>query len=735
MSVNNIITLQDKYIEYYLGYRCNLRCTYCGVNKEDEECSNGIDKFEEVLKNNKYFNSEKLKKIILSGGEVTLFRKEVLEILEKYSHKYTFLLISNAVEIDTLLEYCKYPIEVTVSYDGHNNDRGFDSFENLKNVHKTGRLKGINVTISNSNYKDLYKTCKEIIELYPDLISDEIMNNDNQGLKIEIVRQVKEFYNFDYEIFREQLTKLYREISPKLHLFTKHTGVCGNFWEYENDLVCNHGTGDVDGKGCFQTVNNLETVIYEYEKYCRNCKNTICYAYGCPVTGEVIGGYKDHPYCKLNSVLQEVIEYERKRALLLHHIKTTNYIELILTENCNMACKHCFEKDFIRNKNVMTKETLDLIFDYFIKEDNDKVFSINLFGGEPIMPSTLEIRNYLVKKIKESKRKVEVSVVSNTFSITDEDLQWLKDIKDAAYYFSWQTSIDSIEEYNDKSRITINGNGTFNQVFENLKKISPIIGKEYININSVVTFENINGLAEWGKFLTDNIFNKYACACSFRTDQTRVQEMDLKERCIVSEEYNKVIEYYRKGLIAPEIVRKIFNIQEGFYRFKNQKTEFVPSCGICNGQFTINYNGGLLVCHSFTDDMIISNLKTKYISDDIYKIYDTFSSPTEQYNAKTKELCSECNYRFNCIRCKLTHYTQNGDVNIVSPFTCEYVKQISRIFEKYLWYDFYPLTPEEREEFKLDLLELQKLHDEDPANQEIIDTIYNMYKIRRERIW
>lgn len=734
MLKDSVITLQDKYIEYYLGYKCNLRCKYCNIDKTDEEHFNDISKFENVLKNNKYFSENKLKLIILSGGEPTLFKEEVLSILNKYSDKYKFHIISNAVKIDTLLEYCKFPIEVTISYDGHDNDRGFDAFENIKKVHETGKLKGVNITISNANYVNLYDTCKELVSLYPYLISDELLSSNLSGLKIEIVRQVKEFYNFDYEIFRDQLTKLYRYISPKLHLFVNSRLLCENFWEYETDLVCNHGTGDVDGRGCFQTVYDLERTISNYEKYCIPCNNKFCYAYGCPCTSEVIGSYKDHPYCELNKILKEVVTYERKRDLLLEHIKNTNYVELMLTENCNMKCTHCFEKDLNRHKEVMSKETLDIIFDSFIKEDKDTIFSINLFGGEPILPSTLEIRKYLVEKIKQSKRKIEVSVVSNCLVITEDDLKWLEEIKKASYYFSWQVSLDSIEEFNDKARVDYSGKGTFKRVFENLKRISPIIGKEYININSVITFDNIKGLAEWGKFITDNIYNIYAIGNSFRVDQTRMESMSLTERCIVSEEFNKVIEYYKKGLIAPEVLKQIFNIKYGFYFSRDKKTENQLSCGICNGQFTINYNGDLMPCHTFTEELNIANIVTMEINDKIFEIYDVLGKNTEHYNKLTGEKCSECNYRFNCVRCKLTQYN-NGNVNEVSPFTCEWVKQVSRIFEKNLWYQFYPLTRDEIEEFKLDLAELKKELEEDPENIEIQNMIYKMYKIRRERIW
>lgn len=742
MNSSNIITLDNKYIEYYLGYKCNLNCKYCNLDKSNIEVSNGIKKFDDIINNYKYFIDKKLTKIILSGGEPTLFKKEVLEILDKYSNEYIFHIISNGKDIDTLLEFCKYPIEVTISYDGHINDRGFDSFESIKKVNEMKRLKGINITISNSNYKYLYLTCKEIVDHFPHLIDKELLSNNLTGLKMELVRQVKEFYNIDYDILKEQLQLVYDKISPNLHIFNTYNYICSNFWEYENHLITEHQTGVVSGKGCFQNTDNLEEIIKNYESHCTKCDCYTCYARRCPMTYDAIGNYDNHPYCFLNRAIKEVAEESRMRDFIIKQINDLTYVELILTHNCNMNCKYCFEsKDDCKKLTVMSYEVIDELFDKLVyNSNNDNLLTLNLFGGEPILPSTLSIRKYILEKLKVNrKRRVEITLVSNTYNITDEDLEWIEEIQNYVEHFSWQVSLDSIKEFNDISRVTYDNKGTFDKVIENLHKISPIIGKDKININSVITFDNIKGLNEWCKYLSNHILNKYANNFSFRVDQSRMKPMGLMEKCILSETFNTLATSFLNGEIAPEIIRRVFNINYKTY-FLDEYKERVLSCGICNKQISVDYNGDVIPCHYYNDEKLFmfNLLDYKKYNLNLIDIFNTLSANTPHYNKSNNKKCDECEFRYNCVKCKIEQM-KNGDISEVSEFNCEWVHLVGSIYNKLLWERLKPLTKKEREEFINDITILSELfnslNDNTPELNEMSEALKEMYKIRRERIW
>ena len=58
---------------------------------------------------------------------------------------------------------------------------------------------------------------------------------------------------------------------------------------------------------------------------------------------------------------------------------------LMLTENCNLACKYCFEK---HNTKIMTNEiirkSLNYLFNNSLNSNKNSV-NITLFGGEPLL--------------------------------------------------------------------------------------------------------------------------------------------------------------------------------------------------------------------------------------------------------------------------------------------------------------------------------------------------------------
>ena len=59
---------------------------------------------------------------------------------------------------------------------------------------------------------------------------------------------------------------------------------------------------------------------------------------------------------------------------------------LYLTENCNLRCKYCYEKN--KTTNEMDYNTIKSIIDYEIKQ-NDIHSQINFYGGEPLLKKNL----------------------------------------------------------------------------------------------------------------------------------------------------------------------------------------------------------------------------------------------------------------------------------------------------------------------------------------------------------
>lgn len=60
-------------------------------------------------------------------------------------------------------------------------------------------------------------------------------------------------------------------------------------------------------------------------------------------------------------------------------------VNMVVTQECNLACKYCYMSN---EKAYMTKDTIDLTKKYIsdiLKDFKTDTYSITFFGGEPLL--------------------------------------------------------------------------------------------------------------------------------------------------------------------------------------------------------------------------------------------------------------------------------------------------------------------------------------------------------------
>lgn len=745
-------------LSFYMGLNCNLRCKYCNLEKDGSNSIiiNSLEDFERTINEIKQqFPNKRIVKILLSGGEPTLFEEEVTRILNKYHSEYNFFIITNGVLFDTIkkIESSFDNVRFLVSYDGHINDRGFDSFEVLKYLYSINKLESISMTISNSSYKYLYETLKEIEKEFPGMIDKENESEGYRGLEINVVRKEAEYYNFDYDELYTVLQKVYKKF-PRISIFSKkNLKTCKNFWNFDEDLMCTHNGGFLLKKGCYERFDysTLNKIIDNYDSKCKECNSSACFGRICPVALEVIKLEKDkeHPYCNIMKVIDKVMKNVEDYNFFLGKLKEARFQELILTDSCNLNCKYCFQKDFHSN-NVMSKETIKSFFNNILLNSGNGKTIISLFGGEPIQNKTLDIRYYILELINNYKLndKVILYVTSNTYNINDKEIEWINKAKETTNNnLYWQTSLDGLKEYNDQNRVTLNNKGTFDIVIKNLKIVSDLIGKDRTSINTVLTESNIEGLADWCKYLEEELLYKYIFNVTFRIDQSKSDSISLSERLKIQKAYTKVADYFKQGLISHKLVKNVFNEKVASYEddITEQKDEF-SSCGMCNNMLVVNYNGDIVPCHIFENDeknyndIVITNVNNMKFNNDIRKIYQTFGSIDKQYSEDKNKYCYQCPLKLSCTRCKYEHYVVNGDVSKTLKYTCQYTHHRSDIFtETELREYFKPLTENEKEEIRVEIININNIIESGNITKEeeveLVNNLFYLQKIIEDKTW
>ena len=190
--------------------------------------------------------------------------------------------------------------------------------------------------------------------------------------------------------------------------------------------------------------------------------------------------------------------------------KTINSVYLLLTEECNMRCTYCFEKN--RQKGKVTKELCDRLVEYasICKSDD---FSICLFGGEPTIceDELIYLVTELSKKMNAFKqvKKLNFSLITNALyypsAFMDSICEIIKNNKSISISFQFSTTFQ--EETHNKTRLGVAGVDTYEQVIKTIKSYENKIlefEKEsgillYSNIHPVIVEEDVKYLFEMYK--------------------------------------------------------------------------------------------------------------------------------------------------------------------------------------------------------------------------------------------
>ena len=135
-------------------------------------------------------------------------------------------------------------------------------------------------------------------------------------------------------------------------------------------------------------------------------------------------------------------------------------IMLLVTENCNLKCRYCYERQ--KNAKKMKFETARFILDNALqKYSPEEPVVIELFGGEAFanFPLIREIDDYLQQQYSHLNIKYETT--TNGTLVHGEIKDWLYNRKDK---FFIALSLDGTKEMHDFNRRTVNNTGSFDKI-------------------------------------------------------------------------------------------------------------------------------------------------------------------------------------------------------------------------------------------------------------------------------
>ena len=346
-----------------------------------------------------------------------------------------------------------------------------------------------------------------------------------------------------------------------------------------------------------------------------------------------------------------------------------NQIILELTARCNHRCKYCpFSGRYTHKRQHEERDmTLDIAkksVEYFIARTNtnkkEMKPAITFYGGEPLL------RFDLIKEIVELTKRSGVSneyrfsLTTNGTLLTDEVIKYFVEND-----ISILVSLDGPKKIHDLYRVFSNGQGTFDAIQKNLKRIkkcNPEYFENNISFNAVVT----------PPYDFDSIIQFFYRRTFFKPfkDKIRVNFVDAyhtsffrdfnleRENTLLNTELNRLLNRYKKALIDGShekltIERQLF--LDNFYTIAMRPIapleKKYPPIGTCipgQRRLFVDTVGKFFMCEKVGSNYEIGNADKGFnyqVIYDFYLEYDDFFQDCKYCWAL--RLCKKC---FNSIR-------------------------------------------------------------------------------------
>lgn len=345
---------------------------------------------------------------------------------------------------------------------------------------------------------------------------------------------------------------------------------------------------------------------------------------------------------------------------------TINSIDILISEDCNLACKYCFVRNGqYRGKSALMKSDVGKkTIDFLIQKSgviND--LFICFFGGEPLMNFKV-LKNIVIYALEEGRKNnkhFHFSLTTNGTLLSNEVVEFINN-----HQISVLVSIDGDRHSQNLNRPLAGGGGSYKKIEENLKKLA--CQNISYNARATVTSFTKNKIAENYEHLLSLGFKKIhfenALAPKgkvFINNRNDIEEIK-KQYSLVSK---KIIKTLRSG--------QPYNIETfplPLARIISKRPKFF-SCNAGKDFVSVDLNGDIYLCHRFVGE------KSFYLGNVIKDTYDIKWSEfiRNEMNVDNRKKCSKCWARYICGGgCYEINYNYNKDISLTPRIYCQLMK-------------------------------------------------------------
>lgn len=291
----------------------------------------------------------------------------------------------------------------------------------------------------------------------------------------------------------------------------------------------------------------------------------------------------------------------------------------------------------------MTLEhTIGFIEDYMSSYSEEDIV-VDFHGGEPLLQFD-KIRYTIDELNKIFIGRINYGITTNGTIISDNILDFL--VKN--FYYSLSISIDGSKEVHDRNRRLKNGNGSYEIVIKNAKKI--LERRDDVRARMTVNTETVNSLFSSVCALYQEGFKIIVPAVDYFDS-----EWDNEKLTVLFEQLQMIKAELKEGKLKAQI---------GL--LDDYKSNVVKECTGGSKSFHISSNGEIYPCA-----FVVGN--PQYT---IGNVYDGLDSQKTQWfrniNQMPIQQCDGCSHERGCIatRCKILNRILMGDYYNPTPVIC-----------------------------------------------------------------
>jgi len=291
-----------------------------------------------------------------------------------------------------------------------------------------------------------------------------------------------------------------------------------------------------------------------------------------------------------------------------------NVCYMIVSEQCNLACKYCFlgNNDCEKRSNFllenMSTETADKAINFFIRQikesglDTEENKPVMIFyGGEPMI--NFKVLEYTAEKVNELRKtekcihNIEMSMVTNGLLLNEERVKRLHELG-----VSIAISIDGFTEQANNMRVDIIGKPVYTQILDKLNMCKSL-GVD-VSLSVTLSEETIKNTKDILKLIDTYGVKAFGFNIMMSSD-TFVLPASYNEAAaqFIIDEF---IELRKHGIYEDRMMRKLKS-------FSKAQVYFSDCAATTGGQIVIAPNGQVGICHGCLHD---KQYFVAHISDD-----------------------------------------------------------------------------------------------------------------------